>query len=388
MRLVHASLPAFLLALAPTAFPVLAEEPTAEAALSATALVRQLGSASYAMRERARDELQRRETDVQAALQEGVRSPDLEVRFHCESLLADIQARAIQRRLDNFIDDATAAQTHDFPAWKQTREILGDSRESRQMYVDMYRAEAETLRLLASNSDDLSGHIENRAKQLQRRPVGLFQTPLSAGNIAALLLATSTADIKLSTNGNAMLYSLCHQPVFRDAMKPEASSPVRKLLGHYVLQADDAHAYQGMMLAMQYDLTEEGLACADKIFEGKTVNTHQKQYAILAIAKLGDEKLVHRLEPLLEDQTVCSQQQINKVSYKTQLRDVALFAMIHLSKENPKEFGFDRFTSNPTMVVNVHTLGFSDDEKRDAAHAAWREFQTKRQDQTSDKAKE
>lgn len=388
MRLVQVSLSACLIAFAPMASPIFAEEATAEAALSAAALVRQLGSDSYALRERARNELQHREADVQAALEEGVRSPDLEVRFHCQSLLADIQVRAMQRRLENFIEDAASAETDDFPAWKQARDICGDTRESRQLYVDMYRAEPETLRLLASNADELGGHLEVRVKQLQRRPVDLFQAPLSAGHIAAMLLAAGASDTKLSPTGSSMIYSLCHQQIFRDFIQTESAAPAKKLLGHYVLQSDDAQAYQGMMLAMQFNLIEEGLACADKVFEGKTANTHHKQYAILTIAKLGDEKLIDRLKPLLEDKTVCSQQQINKVSYKTQLRDVALFAMIHLSKENPKEFGFDRFTSNPTMVANVHTLGFEDDAKRDAAHAAWQAFQTKRQAQASARIKE
>jgi hypothetical protein len=97
--------------------------------------------------------------------------------------------------------------------------------------------------------------------------------------------------------------------------------------------------------------------------------------SILILAKSGNADYMPRIEKLLDDKSICSQTNINKVMYKTEIRDVALFALLHLSKKEPKEFGFDRVAPNPQLLVNVHTLGFKGDEDRNAAFAKWKAFQ-------------
>jgi hypothetical protein len=146
------------------------------------------------------------------------------------------------------------------------------------------------------------------------------------------------------------------------------------LLGKWALATDDNFIYQAMLLLMQYNMTAEGLACADKVLSNKASAPHVKQYAILSIAKLGDEKYIEKLKPLLEDQGLCSQQNINNVMYKAEVRDVALFSMIHLSKQDAKQFGFTRFSPNPQLVANVHTLGFENEDKRKESVAAWNKW--------------
>jgi hypothetical protein len=353
----------------------LGEEVARESKLTPDALVEQLGAESYALREQARQELERREFAATDALKEGLSSPDLEVRYHCERLINDIRERATQRRLDDFVKSPGDAKDYDFPAWKQARDLLGDSELTRQLYVEMYRAESDTLKLVQARDESISSHIDARARFLQRRAQGLYQAPLGNGNIAALLLAAGLQEGKLSPMGHSMVYQLCYQPVFRDAMQSDKAAPLKKLLGRYVLTTEDQSAYQGMTLTMQYKMHEEGLACASKILSGKTTAPHIKQYAVLTIAKLGDEKQIDSLKPLLEDKLLCSQMQVDKVMHKTELRDIALFSIVHLSKQDPKKFGFERYTPNDQMLVNVHTLGFPSDEKRQAAFDSWKKFE-------------
>ena len=346
-----------------------------EKKLAPADLVEQLAHESYTYRERARAELERRSFDAQEALEAGLKSDDLEVRYHCERLLTDIRERDTQRRLDEFISEANQDKKYDFPAWTDVRDVLGDSKLTRQIYVEMYRAESDTLRLVERKDEALVAHLDARTRFLQRRTQGLYQAPLGTGNIAALLLAAGTKDTKLSPTGNSMIYQLCYQQVFRDAMNSDKAPPMRKLLGRYANNTDDQSAYQCMTLMMQFNMTEEGLACADRILSGKTAVPHIKQYALLTIAKLGDEKQKDRIRPLLEDKQVCSQMQMDKVMYKTELRDIALFSLIHISKQDPKKFGFERFSPNPQMVANVHTLGFASDEKRKEAFDSWKKFE-------------
>lgn len=363
-----------------------AEQRGSERKLTPEALVEQLGDESYSLRERARLELERREFDAQTALEEGLASDDLEVRYHCERILSEIQERAIQRKLDDFVKATGDGKEYkEFPAWQVAHKVLGDSEATRKLYVDMYRAESDTLKLLEKQDEALAAHIDARSRFLQRRAQGLYQAPLGNGNIAALLLAAGNDDVKLSPAGHSMLYQLCYQQVFRDAMQSDKAPPLRKLLGRYVLTTEDQSAYQGMTLTMQYNMAEEGLACADKILSGKTTMPHIKQYAVLTVAKLGDDKHIDKLKPLLEDKQVCSQMQINKVTYKTELRDIALFGIVHLSKQDPKKFGFDRFSPNPQMLANVHTLGFENEEKRQAAFEGWKKYETEQKAKVAEK---
>jgi hypothetical protein len=346
-----------------------------EAQLTPEELVLQLGDPLYAQRERAREELQRRSFAAQPALEGGLAHEDLEIRYRCEQLLVDIREQAIQNQLDAFLRDVNDPKEYDLPGWEKTREALGNSLLTRQLYVEMYRTEGETLKMLDGDPARLGTHIEARAKLLQARRTTTIQAGLDLGNIAALLLAAGMEKTDLSPSGRSMVYQLCHQQAFREGMQGSQSPSLRKLLGRYVLQSDGVYAYQGMTLTMQFNMTEEGLACADKVLSGMLAVPHYRQYAILTIAKLGNESHIEKLLPLLDDKSVCSQQQINKVTYKTELRDVALFAMIHLSKQDPKKFGFDRFSPNPQMVANVHTLGFDSEEKRQAVRDNWAKFQ-------------
>lgn len=349
-----------------------------KAKLSPAALVAMLADESYSQREKARAELERRSFGAQEALEAGLESDDLEVRYHCERLLVDIRERDTQRRLDDFVSEAEQDKKYDFPAWAQVRSVLGDSKGTRQLYVEMYRAESDTLKLLDAKDDAIVAHIDARTRFLQRRTPGLYQAPLGTGNIAALLLAAGEEETKLSAASRSMLYQLCYQQVFRDAMSSDKAPALKKLLGRYVQTADDHSAYQGLTLMMQFNMTEEGLAVADRILSGKTAIPHIKQYAVLTIAKLGDEKHIDKLKPLFDDKQVCSQMQMDKVMYKTELRDIALFASVHLSKQDPKKFGFERFSPNPQMVANVHTLGFPNEEKRKAAFESWSQFQSEK----------
>ena len=345
-----------------------------EAAMKPEQLVDQLGSESYLKRERARKELERREEAAREALEAGLKSGDLEVQYHCERLLVDIRDRATERLLTEFIKDPDPKKEYDFPAWKQAREILGDTADVRALYVEMYRAEPAILRAVDDKPEEASGKISQRVIIVQQN-INSFNTPVTIGSISAFLLAGSSEKVSLAVNANSQIFSLCYQPVFRENIGSATRGPaMKKLIGRFMLKAEDHSAYQGLMLAMQLDLKDEGLQAATKLLSNKGVAPHVKQYALLAVAKMGTAEHLGLLAESLEDKTICSQQQINKVMYQTQLRDVAVFSMVHLSKQDVKEFGFDRFSPNPQMLANVYSLGFENDEKRQATFDKWKKF--------------
>ena len=80
------------------------------------------------------------------------------------------------------------------------------------------------------------------------------------------------------------------------------------------------------------------------------------------------------LESLLDDQTICSSSRVKTKVRQTQIRDVALAAILHLAKQDLKDYGFDRAQPNSNTVFHANSLGFESDEQREHAIDAWREF--------------
>ncbi len=87
-----------------------------------------------------------------------------------------------------------------------------------------------------------------------------------------------------------------------------------------------------------------------------------------------DKTHVPLLETLLDDATRCTSMRINNRNYETQVRDIALAALLHITKQDPRKFGFDRLQTHPQIVFNTTTVGFEDDTKRNEALAKWRSY--------------
>jgi len=56
---------------------------------------------------------------------------------------------------------------------------------------------------------------------------------------------------------------------------------------------------------------------------------------------------------------------------KTQLRDTALIMLLHLTKQNPEDYGYRFSRPNPIYIYEVYSCGFTEDENRDKAHTKW-----------------
>jgi len=87
------------------------------------------------------------------------------------------------------------------------------------------------------------------------------------------------------------------------------------------------------------------------------------------------------VEPFLKDKTpYATAVPINgKTKYRTQIRDIALAVLVHLSSQDPKQFGFDRIRKNSLYLFDPHSLAFADDESRATAILHWAEFRSKHQ---------
>jgi hypothetical protein len=86
-----------------------------------------------------------------------------------------------------------------------------------------------------------------------------------------------------------------------------------------------------------------------------------------------DEALMSRF---LDDASPLGVYLSRGVVIKSELRDVALAAIIRRSGADPRQFGFQYVKPGATFLYSPATLGFSDSPQREAAFAQWAQRHT------------
>jgi hypothetical protein len=347
----------------------------------ARALVAQLGDEEFAVRENATDELVSLGLSALPALDEGRTHIDREIRYRCRRIDAVVRENDFQRRLEAFARNKEVGESYELPGWARFHELFGNGAESRELFVEIQKDESNAMKSFAEGPKAVASVLEVRTQQLMQE-TRVFKNQVSLGSVAAMLFMSADEEIALSPQASSSLYSLCYQASFQAAMKGGAHhQQIRKLLGAWVRRGADWSAYQAMSLAMQYDL-DEGLVPAKRVLNQMGIQVHIRQYAILTIGKMGSDEDIPLLEALLEDKTQTSQRTINKIKYDTQVRDVALATLLHMTKQDFKKFGFERLQANSRMLFNTSTIGFKDEAERKVAFDKWKKF---RESQKSEK---
>lgn len=339
----------------------------------AALLVEQLGAEEFALRERATTRLIELGLAAKNAVEAGKTHPDREIRFRCERILQIVGEMDFQRRLTAF--QAGRSDGLDLPAWRRFRELYGDDGETRNLFAQMQQAEAELLQALENGPQGVARVAEARTIHLQQSQRRAGEAT-SLGSIAALLFAAVGDNVNLGLQTSYHLVNFCNQASFVEGMNDPAKSKVlRKMLSQWIPRSTGTVAQQCMFLAIRYDL-KEGLIPATRILQNVGEQPFIRQTAIMTVAKLGDATHAHLLETALEDATRLGSHRSDNVQYETQLRDVALAALLILKQQDPKQFGFDRIKMSESSVFNFGTIGFENEDKRKQAFAKYQELKT------------
>lgn len=339
-------------------------------------LLDQLGDEQYSIREQAAEKLLRLGPPAVAVLQTGRKHPDREVRYRCERILLLITQQDFELKLTAFLRDAGSGKSSDLPGWEAYRSSYGDTRDSRLLFVEMQRAEPELLAALDRGPGAAIDLLVTRVQEFQRSLQGQ-NAEIPTGSMASLLHVAVKARAESNLAAGQQLYSLCHQPSFRNAIASGIHKELlRKMLGEWIVRGDDNLAYMGIMLAMQYEM-KEGIGPAEKIMKNQGSQPYIRQYAILMLARLGGPEHLPLLEACLTDERSIGTWQIQNVNINTQVRDVALASLVLLTKQQPKDYGFERLQTNPQQLFSPITAGFESADARAQAVKKWREYREK-----------
>ncbi len=242
----------------------------------------------------------------------------------------------------------------------------------------MQKSEAKTLEALDSKDPlEIAGTLLSRVQKIQQTN-NQIDSSVGFETVATILLLSDVRDQLLRNQSQSSddsvvsqaISGLCYQDSFRSAMHRGPYRKIaRNLVGKWILKADETYAVQAMYFSMENELPE-GLTVARKFIRNEETRKDLAQFAVQTIAKMGDSSDLPILNKMLDDQTTLYQ---NKVR-TTQMRDVVLAAMIHLSKQKYEHFGLNDIRLSETLVFGVSSVGFLEDKVRDANLEKWRAY--------------
>lgn len=374
-RLLPASLLLSLLAVFLVGKSCIAAAPS-EVQQRARQLVQQLGDDSFATREQASKELKRIGLAARDVLQEGARDPDLEVQRRCQVLLPAILEADRQERLRAFIADKEGKHEHALPGWKRFRTIAGSDAAARQLFVEMTRADVGLLR---REGRDPKATGEQCASQCQHLYQRLFvqpgRPPLRVADLAALYLVAGDSSVEVPLQTRYMMFNLVQQPAPRTALTTNPNVPFKKIvLAWMEAQLTDSNATQQIFSLLTNLDMKEGVDLAVKFIRDKKAQGFALAGALVVVGKLGGKDHMDVLKGFLEDQAQVGNFALNQARGTTQVRDVALAMLVHVTGQSHQDYGFVFSHSQPALKFHANFLGFENDEQRGKALARWKEW--------------
>lgn len=310
-------------------------------------LIKQLGDDSFLVRERAAKELVTRGMQTKAALFVGMNSEDLEIAWRCRRLWCDV-------RIDK--------------GWRQVREVVGDSTQSRKLFDKMFLAApkvwyelSETTRSADVVFEEAKGRLQ---EQLKEKQVDDWE-----GALANLLYFGVCAKTQFPEKELARLDDLLStgrsQQVLADC------EPLRTLLEEWTIVTNtDGPAFDRLLIALR-DRRPQAVEIARELLREEESPAKQRQYALLALLDSKSSEDEELVEHALDDSSALDVLFSKGLVIKSQLRDIALAVRITRRGQNPVDFGFIYLRLDDSTIYSPSSLGFKDSAERDEAFEKW-----------------
>jgi len=354
-------------------------------------LVGRLGGRSYAAREQVGRELVQLGRYALPYLRHGADSPDLEVAERCKRLIPPAEVEAVRQRVAHLLAKHPAPPPDDLPRLRRFLQVTGDTREARELYVEMFVAHVRVLEDV-ERAGDRAGEIfwTDVDKSYKPRHIDLIdidrrlpppRVTVSRAEVALFLLLSADPDLKPH---KSVAVQFSDFPIFiaksaRESLAgPKASEAMRRLLfvwlnGPRNIESPGAEAtcVQQAFKLLADAPVEDARPVARQIALDPNQWHVARSAALLALMRIGDRADVARLSELIPDRTTIGAGSHGQVLFG----DVALAACLVLSGELPEKYGFG-VSAQTLQAGNAAAidLGFEEPARRDAARKKWAEW--------------
>lgn len=357
-------------------------------------LIAELGADDYRTREAATEALIDLGPAAASSVEEAAKSPVLEVRTRAERILSIVSRESFERDIEAFVADVDGRAGTTLPGWERARARLGDTRDARHLYAQMYRAEPALFAAYGPDDDASAATSFNlRVDELHDAHLGRnrihyrlrdkLQQAIST-NMMALLFVGADRDLELSPTSVLKFRSIFMQswPPARVQAAAERDY-LRDWLATWIMHrfSLNQREYEAILLGMRYEVPQT-LELALRVLDRRE-NQHSVMYAALCVGKYGEEWHLPRLESLLDNASVVAEPHHRvdnrAVQYKVQLRDMALYVLLSRTGQDPQEYGFLELNPNTEYLYLSQSVAFDGDETRERALAKWHAWRQQNQ---------
>ena len=354
--------------------------------VSVEALIKDLSAPKFVVRQRAMNRLVAIGADAIPGLNAAISNGNRETRFRAGRVLDAVEQNVFQQKLDQFIKARVGDKNVNLPSWKKFCEKIPETAESRRVFAQLSRAEPRLCRSIEHGASFAAKEIDRRCAAIQVAQRENRMSPIAIGTITALLFAAGMDDVKMNRYSVKTIFGLCNQPTFAGQLRVRSNTGIytypsnananimRELFAGCLMHCESWDAQMAFSLAMNLNIPQ-CLPRALELVRDKQAPCHVVQTVMIAISMFGDQEDIAVLELRVADKSFCGvTQRINNVQYQTQLRDVAIAAMLILAKEDPKLYGFPRIQVNTSGQFSYSRVGFADEESRNKTRAKWDTF--------------
>jgi hypothetical protein len=324
--------------------------PTPEEHRKAVALVRQLGSRSFRVREQAAGQLMKMKLAARRAVEEGLKDKDPEVRRRCGQLLPDILRAELFGRIAAFSADKQGKRDHHLPGWKLFRELAGPGEDARQAFAELSRREPELLELMEKDPSRAGALCARRCDRLWNNLNAAPRMQVLPGEVLPLFLVSADKRVGVGSALASQLCSMLERPGLSQELTIKGpGSPFKRLVVGWLMRQKGGG------------------------------NANARGHALVAFGKADAKAHMALFESLLDDNGSVAGFGIGvangpNIQGQTEVRDIALAMLVHATGQKHDDYGFAYTRAGRSFLFNAPFLGFSTKEQREAAFKKWQSW--------------
>lgn len=347
-------------------------------------LVAQLGDKDYRDRERAAKDLLEMGYAARDAVLAGQKNPDGEIAERCKKLYPAIFRHDLEKRVQKFLDNVDGPIPDDLPGAKSWLKITGDGKESRELYAEMVKGHPELLLKVELHPEqlrqayiDFMRDVYTRTNSRTVSGTGRLM-PMDSEVLTYFFLGAVGEVRPTAVPGVSSTYYYQFLNATYTTSKLTNSASFRKLYAGWLEKERYSLVVRRAIDIAAQNGVKECAPAALRIAADKATPITYRSMALMGFAKLAGKDNLKDLEPFLKDATqLAAVVVVNGERGSVQMRDVALGAAILAAGLNLSDFGFERKPPSGVSSVSYTYFAFGTDEKRDAAHAKWKEWAEK-----------
>lgn len=320
-------------------------------------LLETIANSGFEQRERAAASLMRLGPAAIGPLQEIGSDHSREVRDRAALVLKEIERQHLIETSRVFLTDTDPTQSHGLPAWRFFQQHIGGSRVSKQLYLELLKAQYHLAELIETADHAMSvQHAEDidRSQRILREalrdqavnlwPMMFRGSGVGVGDSAALLLGVMVLDQPIPAEVSQLIHSSVQLGFFGYLNRSGYRNCLRSLLAGWIPKAQESMAPEVMRIAYDLDI-DAALPIALKHLS-KTFDKTTREHAIFCVAKFGSTSNVPDLLTLHSDTTVVYE-----------FDDTA--GGIIVSRAAPPGLPFQGLAENPHKLLRINDLAIA-----------------------------